>query len=640
MLNVNNVSVIFNGKAIFENVSFQIQPKDRIGLIGKNGAGKTTLLKIIAELNKPDTGSIDYPQGYKLGILTQDLDIDTSITVRAMAKLAFKEVIEVNQRLDKLNNDLTTREDYESSSYEDLLNKINDLYEKLNLLGGNNIEGDIEKVLKGLGFLQTDFDRPLSEFSGGWQMRAEMAKILLAKPDLLILDEPTNHLDIESILWLENYFKNYAGAILMVAHDRTFLDNTTNRTIELAFGRSIDYKLPYSKFMVQRADIHEKQMATFKNQQKQIEEQEKFIERFKAKASKAKQAQSKLKQLNKVERIQVDEFDHTQMNIKFPTAPRSGDVTLNGEYLKKSYDDHCVFSNGKVYIERGEKIAFVGKNGMGKSTLVKMIMDEIPYEGALKIGHNVSIGYFAQQHDELNSEKTVFDTIYDEATDEWTNVAKVRGLLGAFLFSDEAVEKKVKVLSGGERARLALAKLLLRPYNLIILDEPTNHLDIHAQELLKNALKEFNGTLIVVSHDRDFLQDLTSKTYEFKDGSIYEHLGSIREFLDKYKLDQFRSLEEKQIKPQAKPAKTEEVKVDYSNVDRRQLKKDINRLEKSVETLESKIEELKTSMMDPDFYKHPEMNEIVQKDKDLNAQLEQDMMEWDEKTALLEKVDQ
>jgi len=639
MLNVNNVSVFFGGKAIFENVSFQIQTKDRIGLIGKNGAGKTTLLKLIAQINTPDNGSIDYPQQYKLGILTQDLNIDTSKTVKEIAYQAFRRVIEINEELEKLNTELSSREDYETLAYEDLLNKINEYYEQLNLLGGNNIEGDIEKILKGLGFLQSDFEKPLSSFSGGWQMRAEMAKILLSKPDLLILDEPTNHLDIESIIWLEEYFKSYNGAILMVSHDKTFLDNTTNRTIELVFGRAIDFKLPYSKFIVQREDIYQKQMATFKNQQKQIEQQEKFIEKFKAKATKARQAQSKLKMLNKIERVEIDEFDTTGLNIRFPDAPRSGDVTLHGQKLEKTYSNKTVFKDGLIYIERGEKIAFVGKNGMGKSTLVKMIMDEIPYSGELKIGHNVNIGYFAQQHDKLESDKTVFDTIYDEATDEWTNVGKVRGLLGAFLFGDEAVEKKVKVLSGGERARLAMAKLLLKPYNLLILDEPTNHLDIHAKELLKNALIKFNGTLIIVSHDRDFLQGLTSKTYEFKNGKIKEHLGVIQDFLDKYALDQFRGLEEKNIPAKTKSEKHHKTDLNL-NIDRRQLKKDINKLEKSIEKYENQLKDLKAEMMDPDFYKHPEMSDIIKREKELNISLEKDMIEWDEKTILLEKLDE
>ena len=643
MLNVNNISVFFGGKPIFENVSFQVQSKDRIGLIGKNGAGKSTLLKLISGSIKADSGSIDFSTGYKIGILTQDLHLDTSKSVRTSAKEAFSEILEVEAKIEKLNQELVQREDYESDSYAQLLDTINDQYQQLGVMNSSNMEGEIEKVLKGLGFNSEEFDNPLSTFSGGWQMRAELAKILLQQPDLLILDEPTNHLDIDSIIWLEQYFKTYPGAILMVAHDKAFLDNCTNRTIELAFGRAIDYKLPYSQFVVQREDIYEKQLATYKNQQKQIEQQEKFIEKFKAKATKARQAQSKLKQLDKIERVEIVEFDYSDIVIEFSPAPRSGDVALRGTKLEKTFDN-LVFADGELYIERGEKVAFVGKNGMGKSTMVKMIMEEIPFNGELKLGHNINVGYFAQQHhSDLDPEKSVFDTIYDIATNEWTNMAKVRGLLGAFLFGAEDIDKKVKVLSGGERARLAMAKLILKPYNMLILDEPTNHLDIHVKEILKNALKKYDGTLIIVSHDRDFLDELTEKTYEFADNKVKEHLGSIKDFLAKYEMEEFRTFEldkgNKELKPSPQSQEKSKIKkIDYQ-IDRRELKKEVNKLENAISTIEKELEKIHEQMTDPDFYNDPNMTSIIQKQKDLENKLEIVMEEWDHKATLLDDLD-
>ena len=532
MISVNGISIHFTGTDLFKNLSFVINEKDRIGLVGKNGVGKSTLLKILAKEQEPSSGSISIPQGKSIGYLPQEIKIDSSKTILDETLTVFEEQLCLNSEIENINRQLEDRTDYESDSYAQLIQELTEKHEQLQLLGADKAEGEVEKVLKGLGFKDQDFNRSIAEFSGGWQMRVELAKLLLKMPTLLLLDEPTNHLDIESILWLEDFFKNYPGALIMISHDRMFLDNVTNRTIEIVNSRIYDYKSPYSKFLELRADRLSTQEAAFRNQQKYIADQERFIERFKAKNTKAKQAQSKMKQLEKLERIEFDDVDTNSIQFRFPDAPRSGDVVVGGKGLSKSYSENKVLSNIDIEIERGEKIAFVGKNGQGKSTMVKMIMGQEDCDGDLKIGHNVEIGYYAQvQENTLDESKTVLATIEDIATDEWAKISKIRGLLGAFLFGPDDVDKKVKVLSGGEKSRLALAKLLLKPVNLLILDEPTNHLDIASKEVLKSALKSYNGTLILVSHDRDFLQGLTDRTYEFSDQKTKEHIGEIGEFL-------------------------------------------------------------------------------------------------------------
>ncbi len=542
MISIQNLAVEFNCNPLFDGVSYVINKKDRIALVGKNGAGKSTMLKIIAGLQSPTRGTVSIPKELVVGYLPQQMVLADTKTLKEEVSEAFDYLHKLNAEIDEVNAQLAERTDYESEAYQKLIDHLTHLYELVAMHGSENCEAESEKTLMGLGFVRADFDRPTSEFSGGWRMRVELAKLLLRKPDVLLLDEPTNHLDIESIQWLENFLKTKANAVVLVSHDRAFIDNVTTRTIEISCGKIYDYNVNYSKFVELRKERVEQQMRAYLNQQKQIQDTEDFIERFRYKATKSVQVQSRIKQLEKIERIEVDEVDNSHINLKFPPAPRSGDYPVIAEDVAKSYGDHLVFSGVTFTIKRGEKVAFVGKNGEGKSTLVKCIMNEIPFEGMLKIGHNVKIGYFAQNQAQLlDGEITVFDTIDRVAVGDIRT--KIRDILGAFMFGGEASDKKVKVLSGGEKTRLAMIKMLLEPVNLLILDEPTNHLDMRTKDVLKEAIKDFNGTVIVVSHDREFLDGLVEKVYEFGGGRVREHLGGIYDFLEAKKIETLRELE-------------------------------------------------------------------------------------------------
>jgi ATP-binding cassette subfamily F protein 3 len=542
MISVDNLAVEFGGSTLFENVSFQINEKDRIALMGKNGAGKSTLLKILAGVRQPSRGSVSAPKGTVIAYLPQHLMTEDGRTVFEEASQAFSELFAMEQEIDELNKQLAERTDYESDSYMELIERVSTLSEKFYSIDNTNYEEDVEKTLLGLGFLRDDFQKPTSEFSGGWRMRIELAKLLLRKPDVILLDEPTNHLDIESIQWLEDFLINSSKAVVVISHDRAFVDNITTRTIEVTMGRIYDYKAKYSHYLELRKERREQQQKAYDEQQKMIAETKEFIERFKGTYSKTLQVQSRVKMLEKLELVEVDEEDTSALRLKFPPSPRSGSYPVMAEGLKKAYGDHVVFDNVNLTIERGDKIAFVGKNGEGKSTLVKCIMNEIKFDGSLKLGHNVQIGYFAQNAASLlNEDLTVFQTIDDIAQGDIRN--KIKDLLGAFMFGGENSTKKVKVLSGGERTRLALLKLLLEPVNLLILDEPTNHLDLKTKDILKSALKDFDGTLIVVSHDRDFLDGLVDKVYEFGNKKVVEHLETIYGFLQKKKMSNLKDLE-------------------------------------------------------------------------------------------------
>ena len=547
-ISINSLKVEFSAKCLFDNISYIINPKDKIALVGKNGAGKSTMLKIIAGLQKPTSGNVAMPRDTTVGYLPQHITVSDTSTVIDEVRSAFSHVDDMKARLDEINHQLATRTDYESDAYQELIEAMTYLNDRLAMEQSENFEAEMEKTLIGLGFLRSDFNRPTSEFSGGWRMRIELAKILLRRPDVLLLDEPTNHLDIESIQWLENFLITKANAVVLVSHDRAFIDNVTNRTIEISLGKIYDYSVNYSKYLVLRQERLEQQMRAYQNQQKMIQDTEDFIERFRYKATKSVQVQSRIKQLAKIERIEVDEVDTSHLNLKFPPAPRSGDYPVIADNVGKAYGEHQVFDHATFTIKRGEKVAFVGKNGEGKSTLIKCIMGEIPFTGSLKIGHNVKIGYFAQnQATLLDGELTVFDTIDRVAIGDIRT--KIRDILGAFMFGGEASDKKVKVLSGGEKTRLAMIRLLLEPVNLLILDEPTNHLDMKTKDILKQAIKDFNGTVIVVSHDREFLDGLVEKVYEFGGGQVKECLGGIYEFLEKKKLASLTELERNTIRP-------------------------------------------------------------------------------------------
>lgn len=551
MIAIRNISVEFSAKSLFDNINYVINRRDRIALVGKNGAGKSTMLKIIAGLQNPTSGTVDVAQDVTIGYLPQHMTTEDTCTVLEEARKAFSHVTQMRANLNEMNTELANRTDYESEDYALLIDRVTSLTERLAMEDGSGGEAEIEKTLMGLGFVRSDFNRPTMEFSGGWRMRIELAKILLQRPDVLLLDEPTNHLDIESIQWLENFLINKAGVVVLVSHDRAFIDNVTNRTIEISLGKIYDYAVNYSKYVVLHQERIEQQMRAYLNQQKQIADTEEFIERFRYKATKAVQVQSRMKQLAKIERIEVDEVDTSHLSLRFPPAPRSGDYPVIAESVTKAYGDHPVFSNATFTIKRGEKVAFVGKNGEGKSTLVKCIMNQIPFDGTLKIGHNVKIGYFAQNQAQLLDEDiTVFDTIDRVAVGDIRT--KIRDILGAFMFGGEASDKKVKVLSGGEKTRLAMIRLLLEPVNLLILDEPTNHLDMRTKDILKQAIKDFDGTVIVVSHDREFLDGLVEKVYEFGGGQVRECLGGIYEFLEKKKLANLQELERKNLQPPTK----------------------------------------------------------------------------------------
>ncbi|MAD97911.1 MAG: glycosyl transferase family 2 [Flavobacteriaceae bacterium] len=591
MLNVHNLTVSFMGTDLFSGITFKLNKGDRVGLIGKNGAGKSTLLKLLSKDIEPSAGDLAFDKDVKIGFLRQDIDFVHGRTILEEAYQAFEEIKRLEKELEEINAELLERTDYESESYSQLIIDLTEKTERYELLGGYNYKGDTEKILQGLGFQREDFDKLTDTFSGGWRMRIELAKLLLQNNDILLLDEPTNHLDIESIIWLENFLKNYAGAIVLVSHDKMFLDNVTNRTIEISLGRIYDYKKPYSQFLALRAEIKEKQLQTQKNQQKQIEHTEKLIEKFRAKASKASMAQSLIKKLEKVERIEVDEEDNAVMNIRFTKSKEPGKIVFEAENVAKNYGEKKVLENVDLLIERNSKIAFVGQNGQGKSTLAKIMVGEIPFEGHLKPGHNVELGYFAQNQSEyLPPDKTVLEIMEDAALD--TNRMKVRDMLGAFLFGGEAVDKKAKVLSGGERNRLALCKLLLQPFNVLILDEPTNHLDIASKNVLKKALQSFDGTLIIVSHDREFLQGLATTVYGFKDRVIKEYLGDIDYFLEEHKMESLREAEKRTVVASQKEAKGKSSHQLSKEQEKalRKLKNRLSKIETQISDLEEEIE--------------------------------------------------
>lgn len=588
MLNIHNLSVAFGGEYLFEEIAFRLNGGDRVGLIGKNGAGKSTLLKLLSKEMDPDTGTIAMEKDIKIGFLKQDIDFEYGRTVLEESYQAFQELKSLEIQLDEINKALAERTDYESESYNQLMVDLTDVTHRYEILGGYNYQGDTEKVLLGLGFKRDDFNKLTDTFSGGWRMRIELAKLLLQNNDVLLLDEPTNHLDIESIIWLEQFLKNYPGAVVIVSHDKMFLDNVTNRTIEISLGRIYDYNKPYSKFLKHRKEIKEQQLSAQKNQEKQIQQTERLIEKFRAKASKASMAQSLIKKLDKIERIEVDEDDNAVMNVRFPVSIAPGKVVAELENLSKSYGPKHVLSGINLLVERGSKTAFVGQNGQGKTTLAKIVVGELDHGGKLKIGHNVQIGYFAQNQAEyLDGDKTILDTMIDAANE--SNRSKVRDILGSFLFRGDEVEKHVKVLSGGERNRLALAKMLLQPFNVLIMDEPTNHLDIKSKNVLKQALQNFEGTLVLVSHDRDFLQGLTDRVYEFKDGNIKEYLGDIDFYLEQRKADDFRKIEkgeaQKQLQKEVAPKQN-----DYQAQKRiKSLKNKLSGVEKKISQLEKEI---------------------------------------------------
>ncbi len=633
MVSIEQLTVEFSGHTLFNGITFLINSKDKIALVGKNGAGKSTLLKIIAGLQQPTSGNLVIPKDLKIAYLPQHMIHHDGLTVVQETEKAFSGIFEQKKLIEKLTAELSDRTDYESVSYLKLIDDLTHETEKLTLMGGADYKADVEKTLLGLGFLRSDFNRQTSEFSGGWRMRIELAKILLQRPDVLLLDEPTNHLDIESIQWFENFLTITPSAVILVSHDRAFINAVTNRTIEISLGQIYDYRVNYDKYVMLRKERREQQMRAYENQQKMIADNEEFIERFRYKATKSVQVQSRIKQLEKVERIEVDMEDTARLNLKFPPAPRSGTIPVEIEHLTKAYSDHIVLNEIGLIINRGEKVAFVGKNGEGKTTLVKCIMNEIPYSGTLKLGHNVKIGYFAQnQASLLDGEKTVFETIDYVAVGDIRT--KIRDILGAFMFGGEASDKKVKVLSGGERSRLAMIRLLLEPVNLLILDEPTNHLDMQSKDVLKNAIKAFDGTVIVVSHDREFLDGLVDKVYEFGGKKVREHMGGIYDFLQKKNIENLNQLEISLRTIAPKPAETASAsnnKLSYEA--RKEQSKLLRKAERAVEeaenqisTLETELTGIETDLQNPEKATDTSLFELYEKKK---QELEQKMYEWE-----------
>jgi len=640
VVSFNKASLFFGGRAIFNEISFQINPGDRIGLVGRNGAGKSTLLKLIAGDYSLDEGSKNMAKEVRIGFLRQDLAMDMEKTIMEIARSAFDEIMRINERMEEINKEFEVRTDYESDSYTRLIEELSILSERFGILGGDNLDESVELVLKGLGFTQDTFHNTLNTFSGGWRMRAELARLLLQKPDLLLLDEPTNHLDIESIMWLEQHLSESNQTLMVVSHDRTFLDNVTTRTIEVTMGKAYDFNAPYSRYLTLREELREKQLATAKNQEREIKQTEELIERFRAKASKASFAQSLIKKLDRMERIEVDDMDTSAMHFKFQPTPRSGKVVVKAEGVKKSYGDLQVLRGVDLEVERGDRVAFVGQNGQGKSTLVKALLKEIPADGLMELGHNVMVGYFAQdQADALDGNKTALQTIEDASPEEMRKHA--RSMLGAFMFRGEDVDKKVKVLSGGERGRLALCKLLLNPINFLVMDEPTNHLDMNSKDVLKQSLQSFDGTLLVVSHDREFLEGLVTKTIEFRDHKVKTILGGIEYYLEQRKLESMREVEAKSAQKNVQKAKEEAASgLDYK--ERRQLEKDLRSVVRKLEEVEQEIENLeeeinawdeqladpqecKALMADPDFYpKYEEKKSVVGGKMELWEQLNEE----------------
>ncbi len=642
MISIQGLKVEFGSQVLFENISYVINKRDKIALVGKNGAGKTTMLKIITGEQQPTSGTVARQSDITIGYLPQQMVLKDELTVKQEAARAFEHLQMMDAAIERMNQELAERTDYDSEDYQELIERVAQKTELRALMQSENIEAEIEKTLMGLGFERSDFDRPTNEFSGGWRMRIELAKLLLRRPDVLLLDEPTNHLDIESIQWLEAFLKNRNGALLLVSHDRAFIDNVTNRTIEISLGKIYDYKVSYSQFVELRKERVEQQMRAYENQQKLIHDTEDFIERFRYKATKAVQVQSRIKMLDKLERIEVDEVDRSRMRLKFPPAPRSGDYPVIAEDLRKDYGNLNVFHDVTFTIKRGEKVAFVGKNGAGKSTLVKCIMGEIPFEGKLQIGHNVKIGYFAQNQAQLLDETlTVHDTIDYVAVGDIRT--RINDILGAFMFGGKNADKKVKVLSGGEKSRLAMIRLLLQPVNLLILDEPTNHLDMPSKDVLKEAIQAFEGTVIVVSHDRDFLNGIVNKVYEFGEHRVREHLGGIYDFLQKKRLDSLQQLE---IKSAPAPVETEDVpevasqgKMDYQKQKERERR--IRQAEKKVKTLEAKIAELEQQLAEIEEQLTTASSEnldIYYTHSKINRELEEVMAQWEQAGEELESV--
>ena len=641
MISVEGLKVEFSAKPLFQNVSFVVNDKDRIALVGKNGAGKSTMLKILCGIQKPDAGVVAVPNDTTIGYLPQVMHLTDDTTLREETRKAFADVLKQKERVAKMERELAERTDYESESYMELVEKFSHEHDRFMLLGADNYEAELERTLLGLGFNKTDFERPTSEFSGGWRMRIELAKILLQRPDVLLLDEPTNHLDIESIQWLEQFLVQSAKALVLVSHDRAFINNVTNRTLEISCGRTVDYKVKYDEYLVLRAERREQQLRAYENQQKEIADIKDFIEKFRYKATKAVQVQSRIKQLEKIVPIEIDEVDTSALRLKFPPCLRSGDYPVICNEVQKNYGAHTVFSNVNLIIKRGEKVAFVGKNGEGKSTLVKCIMNEIPFDGELKVGHNVQIGYFAQNQAQLLDESlSVFETIDNVAKGDIR--LRINDILGAFMFGGEASDKKVKVLSGGERTRLAMIKLLLEPVNLLILDEPTNHLDLVSKEVLKEAIKAFDGTAIIVSHDREFLDGLVEKVYEFGEGKVREHLGGIYDFLQSKKIDSLTTLElSKNVSsPEPEPVIKTENKLNYA--ERKELQKQLNRIEKAIketekdiEKYETRVKELEEILLKPE---HASDMGLINEYTNITAQLEKANEKWLELSEEKEQI--
>jgi len=627
MITVSNIYVQYGERILLDRINVTIGIRDKIGLVGRNGAGKSTLLKIIAGEQNPQEGQVVRPTESTLGFLHQEMELPLGKSVIDEAMTAFAEAMKMEERMAVINDEMAERTDYESEGYHKLIEEFTSLNERFQLVGGTSMQAEAEKVLKGLGFKDSDMERLTDEFSGGWKMRIELAKMLLQRPDYLLLDEPTNHLDIESILWLETFLRDYSGAVILISHDKEFLDVVTKRTVEVELGKLFDYKASYSDFVALRAERREKQRAAYENQQRVIAEKERTITRFMAKATKTKMAQSMQKQLDKMDRIEIDDADTATMNIRFPAAPRSGQVVVEAEDMKKAYGDLLVLDEVDFKMDRGDRVAFVGQNGQGKTTLAKILINEIPYTGGtVKLGHNVTVGYYAQnQSDTLRGNQTVLETMENEAPAEMR--PQVRNILGAFMFSGEDVDKKVSVLSGGERARLAMACLLLTPFNLLVLDEPTNHLDILSKDVLKQALKDYDGSLIVVSHDREFLGNLTNRTIEFRDQQLYEYIGDVNAFLEKRQLDNMRDVEKQSKVAKAAPTTP---KPTLSYEERKQLQRAISNAEKKVERLEGEIEKMEKAMADPAFYERDDSDDKMKKYGQLKQDLEVAMEDWEE----------
>ncbi|MEO1436351.1 MAG: ABC-F family ATP-binding cassette domain-containing protein [Bacteroidota bacterium] len=645
MISASNIYVQYGDRILLNSVNVVIGNRDRIGLVGRNGAGKSTLMKILANYQSAEKGTIAKPSNAKVGFLHQDIEIPKGKSVMQEALTAFAEAKALEKQIAQFNEAISTRTDYESADYAKLLDQFSDANDRFQLLGGYEMEAKAEKVLLGLGFKPTDFDRPTQTFSGGWQMRIELAKILLQQPDYVLLDEPTNHLDIESIIWLEGFLKGYEGAVVIISHDKTFLNNVTTRTVEVELGQLYDYKASYSKYLALRQERREKQIAAYKNQQKQIQHTEKLIDKFRAKANKAKMAQSLIKQLDRMDRVEIDNEDVAAMKLRFPPAPRSGDVVLDARQVYKSYGDNEVIQSASFKMDRGDRVAFVGQNGQGKTTFAKVLIDELNYNaGEIKLGHNVKVGYYAQdQSERLPAQLTVLETIERAAPPDMQT--RVRSILGAFLFSGEDQDKKVSVLSGGERARLAMACLLLKPINLLVLDEPTNHLDIISKEVLKEALQKFDGSLLLVSHDRDFLGGLTNRTIEFRDKALYEYLGDVNFFLDKRKMNNMRevSLQESQlVEPQkAKIKSREEMTPEERKAfdrQKRELEKAVLQAERKIEKTEKAIAEIEAEMAKTGFYESDRAEATLKKYQELKNALDPAMEAWEEAQMTLEEL--